>query len=226
MRQSRALAPFVVGKSADLREALQLLGLHVQAELCQAQPTRRTLKPASERERRRLTDAGPALTLFAPVASQLGITTPVLGALQLLLGVTLYRNPIINPPLDQHGMPIPQDPETGLPMPLDAKGQPILPEWLLPRDPKTGELLPCDHSGNLLDPKKAKAVREKKGKGEEAAPWGTDTEGKEDDSSAGDDDSDEDKSLLENKGMQELGRRGRRGGAGRERSSRSRRERR
>ncbi|BGP38770.1 hypothetical protein JCM10450v2_002724 [Rhodotorula kratochvilovae] len=62
----------------------------------------------------------------------LGITTVTLGALQLLLCVTLYRNPIINPPLDAHGMPVAQDPETGRPLPLDDKGQPIIPDWLQP----------------------------------------------------------------------------------------------
>lgn len=152
------------------------------------------------------------------LSSQLGITTLVLGSLQLLLALALYRNPIINPPLDTHGMPIPQDPETGRPMPLDAKGQPILPEWLLPRDLKTGELLPCDASGNLLPPsatRKASAAssaasRRATEKGDAS---GTDSERK-GDSSVGDD-SDEDRSLLERKGtMEELGsarRGGRRG---------------
>ncbi|BGP14736.1 hypothetical protein JCM10213_004324 [Rhodosporidiobolus nylandii] len=60
------------------------------------------------------------------------ITTLAFGLLQLLLTVMLYRNPIINPPLDAHGMPAPQDPETGAPLPLDANGQPIVPEWLRP----------------------------------------------------------------------------------------------
>ncbi|GAA5840945.1 hypothetical protein JCM9279_001268 [Rhodotorula babjevae] len=153
----------------------------------------------------------------------LGITTLVLGAVQLLLGLALYRNPIINPPLDSHGMPIPQDPETGRPMPLDAKGQPVLPEWLLPRDLKTGELLPCDASGNLLPPsasRKASSASTSRRTAEKGDASGTDSERK-GDSSAGDD-SDEDKSLLERKGaMQELGRSAGRDGRRERRSRRS-----
>ncbi|KPV76227.1 uncharacterized protein RHOBADRAFT_49451 [Rhodotorula graminis WP1] len=139
----------------------------------------------------------------------LGISTLVLGALQLVLGLALYRNPIINPPLDAHGMPIPQDPETGRPMPLDAKGQPVLPEWLLPRDLKTGEILPCDASGNLLPPSstsKASAAKPATSRrsGELRDASGTDSERKGDSSAS--DDSSEDMSLLERKAtMQELG---------------------
>ncbi|GAA6014245.1 hypothetical protein JCM10207_006145 [Rhodosporidiobolus poonsookiae] len=63
-----------------------------------------------------------------------GITI-VLGGVQLILSILLYKNPIINPPLDEHGMPKLQDPTTGKPLPLDGNGQPIIPAWLKPRAP-------------------------------------------------------------------------------------------
>ncbi|BGP06851.1 hypothetical protein OF846_001427 [Rhodotorula toruloides] len=61
----------------------------------------------------------------------LTLLTPLLFALpQLLLLLLLYRTPIVNPPLDSHGLPLPQDPETGAVLPLDARGKPVWPEWL------------------------------------------------------------------------------------------------
>ncbi|GAA6058076.1 hypothetical protein JCM3770_002250 [Rhodotorula araucariae] len=120
----------------------------------------------------------------------LGLTTLALGAVQLFLTVALYRNPIINPPLDAHGMPIPQDPETGRPLPLDDTGKPILPEWLRP---------PAGSD-------KGRSGAAKKGK-------------KKDESSAGEE-SAEERSLLRNEAdARELGREKSRR-AGTERSSR------
>ncbi|GAA5861423.1 hypothetical protein JCM8547_006124 [Rhodosporidiobolus lusitaniae] len=61
------------------------------------------------------------------------------GLIQLILSIKLYKNRIINPPLDAHGMPIPQDPETGEPLPLGPDGKPILPDWLKPVPSATQE---------------------------------------------------------------------------------------
>ncbi|BGP30885.1 hypothetical protein JCM10296v2_002644 [Rhodotorula toruloides] len=62
----------------------------------------------------------------------LSLLTPLLFALPqlLLLLLLLYRTPLVNPPLDSHGMPSPQDPETGAVLPVDARGRPVWPEWL------------------------------------------------------------------------------------------------
>lgn len=65
-------------------------------------------------------------------ARQFAITSFVFGCIQLLLSVLLWYNPILNPPLDTEGNPVPQDPETGRPLPLDANGKPIEPAWLRP----------------------------------------------------------------------------------------------
>ncbi|PRQ73040.1 hypothetical protein AAT19DRAFT_15793 [Rhodotorula toruloides] len=61
----------------------------------------------------------------------LSLLTPLLFALpQLLLLFLLYRTPLVNPPLDAHGMPLPQDPETGAVLPRDGEGRVRWPEWL------------------------------------------------------------------------------------------------
>ncbi|GAA6034393.1 hypothetical protein JCM8097_002701 [Rhodosporidiobolus ruineniae] len=65
---------------------------------------------------------------IAPLVS--AILALSLGLVQLLLAILLYRNPIINPPLDAHGMPVPQDPETGAPLPLGPDGRPVVPAWM------------------------------------------------------------------------------------------------
>ncbi|GAA5911199.1 hypothetical protein JCM6882_006604 [Rhodosporidiobolus microsporus] len=62
----------------------------------------------------------------------LSVFSLIFGAIQLILAIFLYKNPIINPPMDAHGMPVAQNPETGEPLPLDADGKPILPDWLKP----------------------------------------------------------------------------------------------
>ncbi|GAA6058760.1 hypothetical protein JCM10212_001876 [Sporobolomyces blumeae] len=55
-----------------------------------------------------------------------------LGLVQIFLLVIVYRNPIVNPPLDEHGMPVPVNPLTGEVLPLDQNGKPILPPELRP----------------------------------------------------------------------------------------------
>ncbi|GAA5969750.1 hypothetical protein JCM11641_008029 [Rhodosporidiobolus odoratus] len=69
----------------------------------------------------------------------LACTSFLFGCVQLVLTILLYKNPIINPPLDEHGMPVPQDPETGKPMPLGPDGKPIVPDWLKPPSSKTAK---------------------------------------------------------------------------------------
>ncbi|GAA5831849.1 hypothetical protein JCM3766R1_000125 [Sporobolomyces carnicolor] len=61
-----------------------------------------------------------------------GIGNLVLLGVQIALLVVLYRNPIVNPPLDEHGMPKPINPLNGEVMPLGPDGQPILPRELRP----------------------------------------------------------------------------------------------
>lgn len=61
---------------------------------------------------------------------QLTLLTVLLSLPQLLLLLLTYRLPLVNPPLDAHGVPLPQDPETGAVLPLDAEGKPLWPEWL------------------------------------------------------------------------------------------------
>ncbi|GAA5869227.1 hypothetical protein JCM16303_000399 [Sporobolomyces ruberrimus] len=61
-----------------------------------------------------------------------GITNLFLLAFQLYLLVLLFRNPIVNPPLDEHGMPKPINPLNGEVMPMGADGEPILPPELRP----------------------------------------------------------------------------------------------
>ncbi|GAA5828346.1 hypothetical protein JCM11251_006208 [Rhodosporidiobolus azoricus] len=63
------------------------------------------------------------------------LSTLLLASLQLILSLLLYKNPIINPPLDAHGMPVPQNPETGEQLPLGPDGKPVVPEWLRPPGP-------------------------------------------------------------------------------------------
>ncbi|GAA5858357.1 hypothetical protein JCM1840_001163 [Sporobolomyces johnsonii] len=60
----------------------------------------------------------------------IAIINLVFGVIQLVLMVLLYRNPIINPPLDERGMPKPLDPVTGKLLPLGPDGKPILPSYL------------------------------------------------------------------------------------------------
>ncbi|GAA5961072.1 hypothetical protein JCM3765_006527 [Sporobolomyces pararoseus] len=68
-----------------------------------------------------------------------GIGNILLLLIQILLLVLLFRNPIINPPLDSHGMPKPINPLTGEVMPLGKDGQPILPPELRPISTAAGD---------------------------------------------------------------------------------------
>jgi len=63
----------------------------------------------------------------------MGIANIVLLGIQICLLQLLYKNPIINPPLDEHGMPVPINPLNGNCMPLGKDGKPILPPELRPR---------------------------------------------------------------------------------------------
>jgi hypothetical protein len=93
----------------------------------QDQSTRRTLDPLPASERQTINS----------FSSQFAITSLTFGCLQLFLSILLYRNPILNPPLDAEGNPVPQDPETGAPLPLDKNGKPIEPAWLRPQPPSS-----------------------------------------------------------------------------------------
>lgn len=77
----------------------------------------------------------------------MGIANIFLLLIQILLLVLLFRNPIINPPLDSHGMPKPINPLTGAVMPLDNHGQPILPPELR-TIPKAGSVSKADKDSN------------------------------------------------------------------------------
>jgi hypothetical protein len=101
--------------------------LYVQVALREDQSSCRTLLILSPSQ---LQTADSFLPQFA-------ITSLTFGCLQLFLSILLYRNPILNPPLDAEGNPVPQDPETGAPLPLDKTGKPIEPAWLKPQPPSS-----------------------------------------------------------------------------------------
>jgi hypothetical protein len=63
---------------------------------------------------------------------QVGIVNLLLLSIQIFFLVRLFRNPIINPPLDEHGMPKPINPLDGTVLPMGPDGQPILPPELRP----------------------------------------------------------------------------------------------
>lgn len=67
----------------------------------------------------------------------MGIANIVLLGIQICLLQLLYKNPIINPPLDKHGMPVPINPLNGVRMPLGKDGKPILPPELRPQKDQT-----------------------------------------------------------------------------------------
>ena len=70
---------------------------------------------------------------------QLAITSILFGLVQLFLCYRVYKNPLVQIPLDEHGMPMLQNPEDGTPLPIGPDGKPILPAWLQP--PKSSSKL-------------------------------------------------------------------------------------
>ncbi|KWU43383.1 hypothetical protein RHOSPDRAFT_35132 [Rhodotorula sp. JG-1b] len=62
----------------------------------------------------------------------LAITSILFGLVQLFLCYRVYKNPLVQIPLDEHGMPMLQNPEDGTPLPIGPDGKPILPAWLQP----------------------------------------------------------------------------------------------
>lgn len=67
----------------------------------------------------------------------MGIANILLLAIQIYLLVMLSKNPIINPPLDEHGMPVPINPLNGERLPIGPDGKPILPPELRPQTNQT-----------------------------------------------------------------------------------------
>ncbi|GAA5938358.1 uncharacterized protein JCM15063_000713 [Sporobolomyces koalae] len=62
-----------------------------------------------------------------------GIMNLCLLGVQIYILVLLYRSPLVNTPLDEHGMPRPINPITGAVLPLGRDGKPILPPELRPQ---------------------------------------------------------------------------------------------
>ncbi|GAA6019388.1 hypothetical protein JCM11491_004810 [Sporobolomyces phaffii] len=69
-----------------------------------------------------------------------GIINLVLLAVQLYLLVLLFRNPIVNPPLDENGMPKAINPLDGTVLPIGPNGKPILPPELRPTSGGAGQV--------------------------------------------------------------------------------------
>ncbi|GAA5898579.1 uncharacterized protein JCM6883_003360 [Sporobolomyces salmoneus] len=144
-----------------------------------------------------------------------GIGNLVLLCVQIALLVLLFRNPIVNPPLDEHGMPQPINPLDGTVMPLDSSGQPILPPELRPvptaKVSKKKTSVQKGPSGN---------GRRRQEKAEEKGPpeWESEVS----DASSNNDVSEEEKQLLEKKrsSLRELGRSRRSGNRREKRSNR------
>ncbi|GAA5975632.1 hypothetical protein JCM10908_005225 [Rhodotorula pacifica] len=72
----------------------------------------------------------------------LAITSIVLGLVQLWLCIVVYKSPLVQIPLDSHGMPMLQNPENGQPLPIGPDGKPILPAWLQPPKVKSSSTKP------------------------------------------------------------------------------------
>lgn len=91
--------------------------------------------------------------------SQLAISSLLLGLVQLFLCFRVYKSPLVQIPLDSHGMPMVQDPETGKPLPLGPDGKPILPAWLRPQVSTAPRV--SRRSGNLQGTGSARTSRSK-----------------------------------------------------------------